>query len=88
MCKLFEEWKDDIKSYCDENNLDFEKAKKLSKSWNKTSIVLYYYKKENIGNGPFIDTPCPAVLLIQREKDGKFTFEQTEYTDIYLKKIS
>ncbi len=35
MNKRFEEWKDKIREYCEENNLSFEKVKKMSKCYNE-----------------------------------------------------
>ena len=59
MCKLFDEWRNEIKDYCRQQGLNFD-------------------------NGLLDDTPCPLVLLIRREKNGKLVFEQTEHTKKYL----
>lgn len=88
MCKLFDEWSNEIQSFCDENQLSFEAAKNLSQAWNKNTVVLYFCDKHNNSDGLMNDTPSPMVLLIRREKDGRITFEQTEHTQKYLRKVS
>jgi len=88
MCKLFDEWKNEIKDYCDKQGLSFEKAEKLAQSWNKTMVALSYYDSEKGKNGLLDETPCPLVLLIRREENGELSFEQTEYTAKYIGKVS
>lgn len=84
MCKLFNEWSDKIKDYCDINGLSFEKAKKMSQSWNRNSILLGYHDPEKGKTGLLDDTPMPVVLAIFRQPDGSLKFEQTEHTRKYL----
>ncbi len=43
LSKRFNEWEKEIRQYCEENGLDFEKAKKLSKADNTTMLVLQYF---------------------------------------------
>ena len=87
MCQRFDEWANEIKEYCDKNNLSFEKAKTMSQSSNKTMLLLQYYdpNSENVkrGMGLLDETPMPAVLWITKNGD-KLEFEQTEYTRKYL----
>lgn len=83
MCKLFNEWEKEIKTYCLNNDLDFEKAKRLPKSWGKDDIALQYVDREKGRRGLLDETPAPVVLWIRRER-GKLIFEQTEYTRKYL----
>ena len=85
MCKLFAEWSDEIKAYCEKNGLDFEKAKHLPKCWGKDDLLLQYYDPDKSdGKGLLDETPCPAVLWIRKLPDGTLSFEQTEYTRKYL----
>lgn len=84
MCKLFDEWRNEIKNYCCRQGLNFEIAEKLSQSWNKNTVALYYCDPSEGKNGLLDDTPCPLVLLIRREENGNLVFEQTEYTKKYL----
>lgn len=87
MCKRFEEWKGEIKQYCDENNLSFEKAKNMVQSSNKTMLLLQYFDSnaESVkkGLGLLDETPMPAVLWITKNGD-RLEFEQTEHTKKYL----
>lgn len=85
MCELFTEWSADIQSFCKENNLSFEKAKNLSKSWGKDFLILAHHDPEKGKTGLLDDTPAPAVLLITKGEDGKLVFETTEFTDKYLR---
>ena len=84
MCKLFDEWKTEIKQYCEQNGLSFEAAQKMSQAWNKTTVVLYHPEKNVDSSGLLNDTPSPMVLLIQRQRNGTLKFEQTEHTHKYL----
>ena len=85
MCELFTEWSADIQRFCKENDLSFEKAKKLSKCWGKDFLILSHYDPEKGKMGLLDDTPAPAVLLITKGEDGKLVFETTEFTDKYLR---
>lgn len=85
MCELFTEWSADIQCFCKENNLSFEKAKKLSKNWGKDFLILAHHDPEKGKTGLLDDTPAPAVLLITKGADGKLVFETTEFTDKYLR---
>ena len=88
MCKLFDEWRNEIKDYCRQQGLNFDTAEKLSQSWNKNTVALSYRDPSKGSNGLLDDTPCPLVLLIRREKNGKLVFEQTEHTKKYLAQFS
>ena len=88
MCKLFDEWADEIRSYCQHNNLDFERAKQLSKCWGKDFLALQYFdsNSESVkkGLGLLDETPMPVVLLVQKNNDGSLIFKQTEHTRRYI----
>ena len=84
MCKLFEEWTPQIKEYCENNNLSFDKAKNMSQCWGKNDIILQYYDNtKNSGKGLKEEKPMPIVLKIVKTDRG-LTFEQTEHTVRYL----
>lgn len=85
MCKLFDKWRNEIKAYCRQHNLNFETAENLPQSWNKNTIALSYCDPNKGNNGLLGDTPCPLVLLIRQEKNGNLVFEQTEYTKNILR---
>lgn len=85
MCRRFEEWSSEIKKYCEENNLDFEKAKKMVKNWGKDDLMLQCYDTNMAkGLGLLDERPMPLVLYIHMGKNGELIFEQTEYTRQYL----
>lgn len=84
MCKMFEDWSEEIKAFCGNNGFSFEKAKKLSKCWGKNDLVLQYHDPEKGSMGLLDETPAPVVLWIRKEPDGTLSFEQTEYTKQYL----
>jgi hypothetical protein len=79
----YKDYKEDIKNYCLQNKLDFEKIDKFPKCWNSEFIAIQYDDGDysNV-NGLLDDTPMPVVLLINKEEDG-ISFEQTEYTNLY-----
>lgn len=83
MCKLFNEWSDEIKKYCEENNFSFEKANRLAKGCGKDFLFLQYHNPDKGNQGLLDETPMPLVLMI-RSKNSKLIFEQTEHTREYL----
>ena len=87
MCKLFSMYENEIKNYCFENNLDFERAKKLPQCFGKNDIWLQYHDPQKGKEGLRNETPAPIVLKIFIE-GGQVKFEQTEYTQKYLRSIS
>ena len=80
----FVEWSDEIKAYCESNGLSFEKAKTMSRGFNRTMVSLCYYDRNKKTDGLRDDTPMPAVLFIEKQPDGSLKFEQTEHTKKYL----
>ena len=44
----FDKWEDDIKKYCEINNLSFEKAKNMAKCWGKDDLILQYYDSSDV----------------------------------------
>lgn len=83
MCKLFSDHEREIKEYCLQHNLNFEKAKKMPQSWGKSDIWLQYYDSEKGKSGLLDETPAPIVLKISVGSE-KLSFEQTEHTKKYL----
>lgn len=83
MCKLFDDWSNEIRKYCENNGLSFEKARTMTQSWNKEMVLLGYDDGEK-ANGLLDDTPLPVVLAIFKQPDGSLKFEQTEHTRKYL----
>lgn len=85
MCKLFTRYEREIEQYCNENGLDFDTAKKLPQCWGRNDIWLQYHDPQKGAEGLRDETPAPVVLII-RVHEGTVSFEQTEYTERYLKK--
>ncbi|MDD6490238.1 MAG: hypothetical protein PUG48_10605 [Clostridia bacterium] len=83
MSNRFDEWSSEIKSYCQKNNLDFDKAKKLSQGWGKDFLVLQFHDENIKANGLLDEIPMPVVLIIEK-KDNNLIFTQTEHTKKYL----
>lgn len=77
-CERFEEWKDDIRTYCEENGLSYEKACQMWKSSSKDMLALMCNDRYAVEGALF-----PAVLYIKRTEDG-LQFKQTEYTQQIL----
>ena len=53
MCKLFDEWRNEIKDYCKQQGLNFDTAEKLSQSWNKNTVALSYRDPSKGSNGKY-----------------------------------
>ena len=83
MCKLFEDWSNEIRQYCMANGLSFEKARNLSQCWGSNFLALQFYDPKQGRNGLRDETPMPLVLLIRKTAEG-LEFEQTEFTQTYL----
>ena len=84
MCKLFNQYQDEIQHYCEENGLNFELAKTLPQCWGKNDIWIQYHDPQKGSSGLLDETPAPIVLII-RVHNGSVSFEQTEHTAKYLK---
>lgn len=83
MCKLFNEWSSEIKKYCEDNNLSFDKANQLAKGCGKDFLFLQYHNSQKGNEGLLDETKMPLVLTVRR-KNNNLIFEQTEYTRKYL----
>lgn len=79
----FKEWFSEIQDYCNRNNLDFEKVKKLSKGNGLDFLMLGYIDPNKGEKGLIDDTPAPVALIVKKTGKG-LIFEQTEYTAQYL----
>lgn len=85
MCKLFDDWSSEIQNYCINNNLSFEKAKKMSQCWGSNFLALQFFDETNEKGklGLLDETPMPIILMITKTADG-LVFEQTEHTKKFL----
>ena len=84
MCKLFNKYEKQIKKYCEENGLDFNKLTKLPMCWGKNDIWVQYHDPQKGEKGMKDETPAPIVLMVKINNDT-VSVSQTEYTDIYLR---
>ncbi len=85
MCELFSKYENEIKQYCTNNNLSFEKVCSLPQCFSKNDIWIQYHDPEKGRSGLKDETPAPIVLKIYINND-KIEFEQTEYTEKYLQR--
>ena len=83
MCKLFSEWEQDIRRYCERNALDFARVQESGKCWGKDFLMLQHIDPASGTQGLRDETPAPVVLMVRREPEG-LVFEQTRYTRKYL----
>lgn len=70
----FGEWEKDVKRYCDDNGLSFEKAKSMKTRWGIDFLELI----------PERSAPEHIALLVCRNMDGSGHCEATEFTQKYL----
>ena len=84
MCKIFEKYRNEIVSYCSENNLDSAKVFKSAKSFNNELVFLQRPNFDKKINHNWRDDVPATITLKMFEKDNKLIFEQTEYTRQYL----
>lgn len=83
MCMLFNRYEKEIETYCQSNNLSFEKAKELSQCWGRNDLWLQYHDPSKGKEGLRDETPAPIVLKMTIVNNIPI-FEQTEYTQKYL----
>jgi hypothetical protein len=84
MRNFFKENEPAIREYCEDTGLDFEKARKMPKSFNSNSAyVLYYDESLDKRLGLNDEIPMPIVLKITAV-DVRLEFEQTEHTAKHL----
>ena len=83
MRKLFDDWSAEIRQYCENNNLSYEKASRLTKCCGTDFLALQFYDPSQGKDGLLDETPMPLVLFIHKTPEG-LVFEQTEHTRKYL----
>ena len=82
---IYEIWAEEIERYCRSNGLAYAKLKEMGRSYNNESCFFQYIDRSH-KETVLMDCSKPApVVLIMQIKNGKPTFEQTEYTRQYLK---
>lgn len=83
MCLEYRKYKESIKKYCENNNLDYTKLSATIKGCGDNDIIFQHYDEEKGKMGLLDETPMPIVLIMRDTKNG-LEFEQTEYTKQYL----
>lgn len=84
MCMSVKKYHNEIKNYCEANNLSFEKTMALVKGCNDDSVLFQVaVKSENSQHGLRNETPLP-VVLIMKKRGNHIIFEQTEHTKNFL----
>ncbi len=84
MSKIFDRWRGEIEAYCVANGLDFQKALTMCQAFGKDSLILQYHTPSKANIVMDCSKPAPVVLSMWIE-NGKPVFNQTEYTQQYLK---
>ena len=64
MRKLFDDWSAEIRQYCENNNLSYEKASRLTKCCGTDFLALQFYDPSQGKDGLLDETPMPLVLFI------------------------
>lgn len=83
MCKLYADWRNEIREYCAANGLDFSRVEKAGKCWGMNVLILQYIDAKKGATGLHDETPAPVLLVVRKQNDS-FMFEQTENTKKYL----
>ncbi len=73
----------EIRSYCTDNDLDYSKLMSAIKGCGSDIITFQMANKEKNMRGLLDETPLPTVLILRKSSQG-ISFEQTEYTKQYL----
>ncbi|MDR2694102.1 MAG: hypothetical protein LBB74_07800 [Chitinispirillales bacterium] len=83
--KIFKEHKNEIKEYCVENKLSFDKLCESPWCYDNEEIIIQRNERdpERAKLGLADNIPTPSTLEIYLE-NGKLRFEQTEHTRKYL----
>ncbi len=73
----------EIKQYCIDNKLSFDKTMSAIKGCGSDSIFFQIPLKTETSQGLLSETPLPTVLIIKKKANG-IEFEQTKHTQKYL----
>jgi hypothetical protein len=83
--KIFKEREDEIRNYCVENNLSFDKLCESPWCYDNEELIIQRSERdpERAKLGLMDNIPTPSTLEIYLE-NGKLRFEQTDITRKYL----
>jgi len=83
--KIFKEFKDEIRNYCDKNNLSFDRLRKSPCCYDDEELIIQRSERDHEREklGLMDNVPTPATLEIYLE-NGRLRFMQTKYTHLLL----
>jgi len=83
--KILKEYGDEIRNYCDQNNLSFDRLYKSPCCYDNEELIIQRSERdpEREKLGLMDNVPTPATLEIYLE-NGRLRFVQTEYTHLLL----
>lgn len=82
-CKFFEYWKNELKKYCKDSGLDYEKAMNHPMGVSPDFMYIGLFDKTKGEKGLLDDTPMKPILTAHKE-NGRVVFEETDITRKYL----
>lgn len=83
MCMNVKQYQSEIKQYCINNNLSYDKTMSAIKGCGNDTIIFQVSEQRLNKKGMLDETPLPTVLIM-RKNNNQVEFEQTEYTQKYL----
>ena len=81
--KFFEYWKNELKKYCKDSGLDYEKTVNYPMGVSPDFMYIGLFDKTKGKNGLLDDTPMKPILTAHKE-NGRVVFEETDITRKYL----
>ena len=82
-CKFLGYWKNELKKYCKDSGLDYEKAISYPMGVNSEFMGIGFFDKTKGREGLLDDTPMKPLLTAHKE-NGEVVFEETDLTRKYL----
>lgn len=82
--KIMKQYENEIKLFCEENELDFNKVKSFPKSYNQEVLFVQYMDKNKAKLGLLDNTPAEVVLTIKLNSDKTVSIEKGKNAEKYL----
>ncbi len=81
----YDKYYSEIKKYCEDNGLDFEKVVHSPKGYTPKTVLYILHHDKNKGKLGLLDeTPMPVTLEVWIKEDDSLEIKQTEHTKKYL----